>query len=79
MSTKQDANNATASPIEEVQQQLEQFKTEATQFWTRATKYDEKEYKQQLLRTAISLGVLGAIGYGAKLLCLPIVSFLVGA
>ena len=79
MSTKQTTNNPTASPVEEVQQQLEQFKTEATQFWTRATKYDEKEYKQQLLRTAISLGVLGALGYTAKLVCLPVVSFLVGA
>lgn len=69
----------TQSPIEEVQAQLKEFQSDAERFWTRATKYDRKEYENQLKRTAISLAALGVLGYGVKLVCLPIVSFLVGA
>lgn len=67
----------TASPAEEVQQQFEQFKTDALQFWNRAEKLDQKELMTQLKRTAIALGVLGVVGYGVKLVCLPIIQILV--
>lgn len=71
--------DASDSPLEEVQIQVEQFKAEALQFWNRAEKYDDKEFMQQLQRTGLSLLILGAVGYGAKIVCLPIVQFLVGA
>jgi preprotein translocase subunit Sss1 len=69
----------TKSPIEEAQQQLLEFKVEAEQFWNRSTKYDQKQLMVQLKRTGMALGALGVVGYGVKLVCLPLVQLLVGA
>lgn len=68
----------TKTPIEEAQAQLLEFQTEATQFWNRSRKYDNKELQEQLKRTVMALGLLGAVGFGVKLVCYPLVGFLVG-
>eukprot|EP00461_Guttulinopsis_vulgaris_P001218 UN01218 len=69
----------TKTPLDEVKQQYEEFVDDANKFWNRSTKYTEKEYAEQLKRTVTALAVLGIVGYVVKLVCLPVVSSLVGA
>lgn len=47
----------TKTPIDEVKVQYEQFAEDATRFWNRSTKPTEKEFMEQLKRTATAIGM----------------------